>query len=64
MIKQTIGGHNVRNLYRVDKITLKGGVSSRWNPESWEKVIFKQCKRNPTYYACNLGEWWDIKLND
>jgi len=61
-INETIGGHLVRNLIRIDETTLSGEVANKYNSDQWENVVFKQDRICEHYYSCNLGEWWDIDL--
>ena len=63
-IKETIGGHPVRNLVVVDEKTIIGEVANKYNGQKWEKSIFKKDIIIETYYSSNLGEGWDIDLAD
>lgn len=64
VVKETIGGHLVRNLEIVDDLTIIGEVANKYDPDEWEKTKWKRDNTESSYYSTNLGEWWDIELNN
>lgn len=62
-VTETIGGHLVRNLVRVDDNTIIGEVAHKYCPDNWEKTRWTECNVDKGYYSTTMGEWWDINLN-